>query len=270
MIKNYEPSISVIIPTLNNEQTIENCLKSIKKQTYRNVEIIVIDEFSKDKTPAFSKKYGICYQMRGERSAARNFGANKAKGIFLLFIDSDMELTENVVKDAVNICSFEEVVVIPERSTGSGFWTKCRILERNCYQGDDFIEAARFFPKEVFKSLKGYDTKMTGVEDWDLHQRAKKKGCRIKRIKAEIIHNEGKISLFRAMKKKMYYGRVFSKYKKRHPQAFKEAFIRKAFFKKFPMLIKDPLHFAGMIFLKTVEGVSLILGMLLLKTNNEN
>jgi glycosyltransferase involved in cell wall biosynthesis len=51
------PLVSVIIPTKNSAKTIEKCLKSVKDQTYKNIEIIVVDNFSTDGTYEIAKKY---------------------------------------------------------------------------------------------------------------------------------------------------------------------------------------------------------------------
>ena len=58
MIFPVRPSISIIIPTLNEEKYIERCLKSLKNQSFRNFEIIVSDSYSTDDTVKIAKKYG--------------------------------------------------------------------------------------------------------------------------------------------------------------------------------------------------------------------
>lgn len=263
------PLVSIIVPTLNSEKTIEACLKSLKKQRHKNIEIIVVDEFSKDKTGQIARNYAKVFLKKGERSVARNFGINKSKGDYILIIDSDMELSPDVIKECVEKSSKNAALVIPEISAGVGYWTKCRVLDRFCTtapdQQDNNIEAARFFPRSLIKKIGGYDVKMTGVEDWDLQQRLIKKNIRIKKINNYIIHHEGSLSLLKNFKKKMYYGRAFLKYKKRHPEAFKNAFLRTAYLKNWKRLIKDPIHLAGMILLKLVEGSAIISGMLLFK-----
>ena len=69
-------------------------------QTYKNVEVIVVDKFSNDNTIEITKKYRVdAYQIKAkERSEQRNFGAVEAKGKFVCFIDSDMELTPKVIE----------------------------------------------------------------------------------------------------------------------------------------------------------------------------
>lgn len=260
--------VSVIIPTYNSERTIKQCLESIKNQTYQNIETIVVDEFSQDKTREIAKKYAKVYSRRGERSMARNFGVEKAKGKYVLVIDSDMELTSTVIKECVEATEKNDVTVIPEISVGEGFWVDCRKLERSCYRGDDAIEAARFFPRKLILNLGGYDPNVVGAEDWDLHQKIRKKGYKIGRIKSHIIHHEEKVNLMRSIKKKMYYGTAFNEFRARHPKVWRKAVIRTAFLRNWKILVKDPIHTLGMVIMKVGEGIGLLIGMMLVKTKS--
>src|SRR3989338_3924195 len=94
--------VSVIVTTRNEERNIERFWKSIKSQSYKNIECITIDNKSRDKTKEIAKKYSKVYDKGPERSAQRNFGARKAKGKYVLFLDADMELTKNVIAESVN------------------------------------------------------------------------------------------------------------------------------------------------------------------------
>src|SRR3989338_10402714 len=99
------PLVSIIIPTYNVENILERCLFSIRNQTYKFLEILIVDDSSTDKTKQIAEKYGkyllyldpeeqkkkelkIPFQRKDKRSAQRNYGAKKARGDFLLFIDS--------------------------------------------------------------------------------------------------------------------------------------------------------------------------------------
>ena len=69
------PLVSVVITTRNEEKNIENCLMSIQEQTYKHIEIIVIDNNSSDKTKELSKQYtNKVFNQGPERSAQRNYG----------------------------------------------------------------------------------------------------------------------------------------------------------------------------------------------------
>ncbi|MBE7445756.1 MAG: glycosyltransferase family 2 protein [Planctomycetia bacterium] len=95
--------VSVIVTTKNEERNIGHCMKSIKFQSYENREIIVIDNFSTDKTKEIALKYiNKVYDKGPERSAQRNFGMiNIAKGKYVMFVDADMILSPRLVESCV-------------------------------------------------------------------------------------------------------------------------------------------------------------------------
>jgi len=259
--------VSIIIPTKNSESTIEECAKSLITQTYKDIEIIVVDNNSMDNTKEIAKKFTkLVFNMGPERSAQRNFGALKSKGKYLLFIDSDMELSQNVVADCVSLSKKNKKlggVIIPEESFGVGFWAECKMLERSFYIGVDWLEAARFFPKKIFNQLKGYDENQTGTEDYDLPQRIKQKFGEnsILRINNYIYHNEGKLAIGYTLKKKYYYTKSIGNYakKKSNTKYFnKQANIleRYKLFLSHPIkLFKNPTLGFGLLFMKTSEFV---------------
>jgi len=188
-----------------------------------------------------------------------------AKGEFILSIDSDMELTPNVVAECVaKVESGFDAVIIPEFSVGEGFWAKCRVLEKECYIGDELIEASRLFKREAFEEVNGYDPELEAGEDWDLNQRIRKAGYRIGRINALIKHHEGGLSLWKTIRKKCQYGKTLEKYKRKHPNEAKQQlrFIRPAFVKNWRKLVRDPIHAFGMLFMKTCEFAAGWLGAL--------
>jgi len=81
-----KPLVSIIIPTYNSEKTLAKCLESIKNQTYRNIEVIIVDRFSKDSTIEIARKYKVrVLQFNCERAKAKNFGLRNAKGKYVFF-----------------------------------------------------------------------------------------------------------------------------------------------------------------------------------------
>ncbi|GAH24528.1 unnamed protein product [marine sediment metagenome] len=258
MINNrYEKLVSVIIPTYNSQETIELCLNSIKRQTHSQIEIIVVDNHSRDETVEIAKRYGRVYLKGPERCVQRNFGAREAKGKYLLFIDSDMELSPRVIDKCIKKMEKHKLggIIIPEISIGKGYWARCKALERICYHGDDAIEAARFFTRETFFKVNGYDENLVAADDWDLSQRVKKSGFSIGRISCLIKHHEGTLSLVRTMKKKYLYGQTISRYIKKHRNEIRKQFnpLRRAYFKNWKKLAKDPFHTLGFIVMKLCE-----------------
>lgn len=254
--------VSIIVPTYNSSQFLDMCLKSIVEQSYSNIELIVVDNNSKDNTKEIAKKYTKHVYNKGpERSAQRNYGVSKSKGEYVLIIDSDMKLSVDVVKECVEKINFNSSIkglVIPEESFGVGFWAQCKKLERSFYVGVDWMEAARFFDRKTFDEVGGYDEELVSGEDWDLSQRIEKFG-KISRIDSFIFHNEGKISLLKTIKKKYYYAGQFKKYSKKkiHSRKIsKQTGIvgrYKLYFSRPIKLLKNPILGIGMIFMKTCE-----------------
>jgi glycosyltransferase involved in cell wall biosynthesis len=91
-----DPEVSVIIPSYNEAAFIGGCLDSLKAQTRKNFEIIVVDS-STDETPKIARKHGcrVFRQARCGPAEARNFGAAKAKGEILVFADADVRFRKD-------------------------------------------------------------------------------------------------------------------------------------------------------------------------------
>jgi len=202
--------VSVIVPAYNSEATLARCLRSIRTQTYRNIEIIVVDKGSRDRTVEIARVYAdkVFVINARERSEQRNFGARNAEGRYLLFIDSDMILTPTVVEECVKkqLATGCSGVIIPEKTVGKGLLARIRAYERRFYVGSDLIEAARFFVKEDFLRVGGYDEEITGQEDWELPLRMRKLGYNVtERVSSYILHDESRITLSSHLRKKYYY-----------------------------------------------------------------
>jgi len=265
-----EPLVSAVIPTYNSEKTLEKCLKSIRRQTYRNLEIIVVDKFSKDRTVEIAKRYGarIIYD-EGERTRAKNIGLKKAEGKYVLFVDSDMELSKEVVEECVNFIESDENiggVIIPERSIGKSFWVKVRDFERSFYVGIE-VESARFFRKDLALKVGGFDEDVVFFEESTLPQKIEKLGYNVRaRIRAEILHHEENFSLLKWLKKKYYYGKTALNYIKRYEQYGSRQISplrRFGLFLRDKRFYSEPLLALGVLVLKSLEYVSAGVGYLI-------
>ncbi|MDD4353353.1 MAG: glycosyltransferase [Candidatus Nanoarchaeia archaeon] len=258
-MKSNNSLVSVIITTKNSERTLDKCLKSIKQQSYKNIEIIVVDNNSTDKTKEIAKKYTrLVFNKGPERSAQRNFGAEKAKGKYVLIHDSDIYFHKDSVKECVELAEKTgcKAIVLPEKSIGEGYWTKVKAFERSFYIGKDLIESSRFFDKKTFLYLGGYDLNLTACEDWDLQNRLRERGVLIGRVNNILEHDEGRLNLFGSSKKKAYYAKWIKIYKEKYPEIAKKQFNP---FYRFPIseiLIKGLIHpilVISMIIMKGME-----------------
>lgn len=273
--------VSVIITTKNEEDVIEILLKSLGKQTYKNTEIILVDNQSTDKTlkivSAFRKVK--VFDKGPERSAQRNYGAKKSIGDFLLFLDADMRLSPKVIEACVKVAELKRnigSIIIPEQSIAFTFWEKVKAFERSFYneRGDSITDAARFFKKVAFNKAGGYDETITGPEDWDLPETIRELGYADSRISEKIYHLERATSLVELFKKKFYYGIYVDKYLKKHNISIISPktvyFLRPLFYKNWKRLLSHPLLATGMIAMLLTQTAGGGLGYLIGKLKKHN
>lgn len=97
--------VSIIVPFYNVEGYIEKCIQSIEDQTYKNWELILVDDGSTDDSYAICNRYAgegsrirLFHRDRAGVSAARNYGINEAKGEYILFADSDDWLDKDMLE----------------------------------------------------------------------------------------------------------------------------------------------------------------------------
>ncbi|MCL5795654.1 MAG: glycosyltransferase, partial [Patescibacteria group bacterium] len=186
------PLVSITITTKNEEKNIQNCLESIKLQSYKNIETIVVDNGSTDKTKEIARKYTKKVYNKGpERSAQRNYGMiDNSQGAYVMFVDADMIFSPNLVECCVRKIEncpprlnsrFETgklkikncqlmALHIPEVVLGKNFFSQVRRFERSFYNGT-VIDGARFFERTAFIKVGGFDKTMSGPEDWDIDKK---------------------------------------------------------------------------------------------------
>ncbi len=272
----FEPKVSVIVTTYYSERTLDCCLRSIKNQSYKNLELIVIDTDSQDLSVSIAKKYtnNVYKNVGPERSAKRNFGVKMSQGDFVLIVDSDMILNSGVVESCVNLISESRIqgVVIPEKSVGIGWIAKLKAFERSFYVGIPWMEAARFFRKCTFQNIGGYDEKNTGSEDYDLPNRIEYQYGHnvITRSSEFIAQDEGKIRFLANLKKKFNYGKGFLDYSK-SKENYKKYKLQSSLISRYGIFFKSkkfyrhPVLGVGMIALKTFEFLAIGMGYLYYK-----
>lgn len=121
--------VSVIVPVYNSEAYLPMCIESIISQTYDNIEIILVDDGSKDNSLEICKSYAnidnrikVIHQENGGVSAARNTGMDASKGEYITFVDSDDKLLQNgiflLVKDiedfGADIATASKLYITPD------------------------------------------------------------------------------------------------------------------------------------------------------------
>lgn len=266
--------VSIIIPTRNSGEFLENCLKSVRQQTHKNIELIVVDGKSIDNTINLAKKYKcklyffIPKVKKGvfDASYKRNYGVKKSKGEYVYWLDADMELPKTLIEEAVQACKKGVgAVILPEDSFGTGIWARAKNLERRCYWGDDTVECPRFLKRSVWNTIGGLDELLgAGGDDLDIHQKVLEKGYKVGRTKSIVMHNEGNLKLSKLIKKHFMYGRDTIRYFYKRPKASIISYfpIRKAYLKNFKLFLKRPFDACIFIIMRTTEYTAGFLGIL--------
>lgn len=174
MKKASNPLISVIVPVYNVEKYLSRCLDSIISQTYKNLEIIVVDDGSTDDSRKLCDRYAekderikVFHKKNGGLSDARNYGIERAHGEYISFIDSDdwvetkyiKVLYEGLCDSSCDISMVKHFIDYPNKTIDTGTGNKIKLTPHDCldkmlYQEDIDVSAwAKLYSKNLFKNI---------------------------------------------------------------------------------------------------------------------
>lgn len=271
MLKN--PLVSIIIPTKNTGVFLENCLRSMREQSYKNIEILIVDGNSTDNTLPIAKKYRTkIFQYdpkipKGKMDAPyrRNYGVKHARGKYVWYADADFVPARRFIDNCVSLCEKGfDAVTYPFDTVGTGTWTMAKQLERRAYFGDDTVEVPRFFRKSTWDAVGGLDESLGGGgDDWDLYQKLLEKGYKVGRITTVVQHLEGDIKLEKLFKKAFMYGQDALRYIKKRPiKAIRSYFpIRPGYIRNWKLFLQRPKDTTALIIARVVEYVGGAMGI---------
>ena len=183
--------VSIIIPTLNEEKHIRKLLKTLRRQTYKDFEIIIIDGNSKDTTRKIINRFAKLYpkvklivEKKKSVGRARNLGAKQAKGKYLLFLDADTLLSRHFLRKS--IIEFEEKKM--DIATAD-FKPLCKDSSHTIYSRmqnvivwlSQFVRpvaqgAFILVKRSLFDKITGFDEKIKLAEDVNFVERATEYG----------------------------------------------------------------------------------------------
>ncbi len=210
----YSPLISVIIPTKNRGQFVAEAIQSVLAQTWRKLELIIVDDGSTDNTRQVVGRHGdpslrYVWQETAGRSVARNNGASQARGQLLAFLDSDDVYLQNTLE--LHLAAMNR---LPEPGMVIGGYeytdTEGRSLgeRRPWLSGGDLGPKGWLFdcyatPNSIlldrawFERVEGFDRSVEIAEDWDLWLRLAYAGCPMGWTKAIVyryrVHSNNSI-----------------------------------------------------------------------------
>lgn len=171
-----EDLISIVIPVYKVEKYLEKCIESVLKQTYTNLQIILVDDGSPDNCGKICDEYAkrdsridVIHKVNGGLSEARNVGISKAKGRYIGFVDSDDYIKENMYEILLNlikkynadasICNLYDVIkgkeYIRNKNNGIQEYSRLDILKEVLL--DKNIQSYawnKLYKKELFDEVK--------------------------------------------------------------------------------------------------------------------
>ena len=264
------PLVSIIVPTYNSQNTLERCLTSIRNQTHKNIELIVVDNGSTDRTVEIAHQYGAQVHILGgtERCKQTNYGVKMAQGRYVYQAGSDFILDSTIVEEATQKCEdegYDAVSVFCAIDPTISFWAKVRKLEKDCYKGELLYTGARFLRKEVFEAIGGFREDLIAAEDYDLYNRLKKTGYRIGKIKSGELHIGEPKRLMDIARKQYYYGSTIKGFLKANPTTgvIQLSPIRLPLIRNWRKFAKHPLLTMGFITYYVVQYTSALTGLIM-------
>lgn len=160
------PLISVIVPVYKVERYVDRCIQSIVDQTYRNLEIILVDDGSPDRCPQICDSFAqkddrvfVIHKHNGGLSSARNAGLEKAHGAFIGFVDSDDYIASDMYESMLTNLQKEDADIA--FTSSAHVYEDGSISTKHLVQGQYLV----LNTEEAFKyiNLPGY----FGIAAWD-------------------------------------------------------------------------------------------------------
>ncbi len=181
------PAVSVVVPCFNGGRFLDGLLTSLARQTFRDFDIIIVDDGSDDeatlhKLASLEDQVRVIHQANGGLSAARNTGIRASASRLVLPLDCDDMIEPPFLAEAVALMNAAPVDVAAVFShmrlnaTGAAVW---RNFNRFDLLFTNTMPSGLLFRKECWEAVGGYDESMRdGYEDWEFHLRLAHHGYR--------------------------------------------------------------------------------------------
>jgi len=262
--------ISISIPTLNSAKTITKMFESLKSQTYKNMEILIGDGGSQDGTVKIAKKYGaiICYGK--ELGRARYEILKKAKGKYLMTLDSDQYIGKSLIERVVKKMEkgdYDGLILNEESVLGKGTfierllaydkWAVVSSKDKDPLFG---AEIPRVFKTKELRSFKWPKT-VSILDDAILFQDNLSKLKKVGHLEGEGIRHKEVDSFRIFFKKFMRYGKLYAgTLKVSKSTTLAHSLPRRTYFRW--EVVKRPNVFLGVLILYFLKATAVTCGII--------
>ena len=221
-------AVSIIIPAYNTEKMIGECLDALRAQVSAADEIIVVDDGSRDATRkvAQARCVRVIAQENRGAAAARNIGAQNARGDILLFIDGDCVPERNWVQAMLVPFADPEIVGASGMKQTKQHGIVPRFIQMEFdyrYENErarryiDFVDSGTAaYRRAIFLGNGGFDTHLSDAEDVDLSYRLSERGYRMAFVENAVVYDPHPESLIEYLRRKFTYAfwraQVYARY----------------------------------------------------------
>jgi glycosyltransferase involved in cell wall biosynthesis len=245
MENKVRPSVSVVVPVLNGEETIKDCLVSLLRTDYpeERREILVVDNGSTDRTAEIVKSLPVRY-LREERrgcSAARNTGIKASRGEIVVSTDADCVVSRGWLREIVKAFDEEgvgavagEVVAYPPKTPAERYAARVRSLSPQKYLTRPLLPFAAFpnlaFRRDVFDRIGLLDESVTLGESTDFCTRfLRGTGLRIEYAPNAVVFHRHRKTAWEFFKQQWTRGRghaqLYIKYRREIPWGWRQSLL---------------------------------------------
>ena len=264
------PLVTVNIRTYNSGDTLKETLESVKKQTYKNIEIVVSDGHSRDESVKIAKEYGAKVNYADKLGDARYKNYQESSGEYILSLDSDQLLDKEVIEECVKTCEQDkfDMLTIPEKSIVDKGTFLQNLISYDKWLVDQNQDAdavfgtacPRFFKKELLNKIK-WPKELAVFDDTILYAELLKNGAKVKYLTGHYIRHHEVSSWWVFGKKFFRYGKGYFRALKEKPGTIAaHSLPRRSYFSK--AAFTKPHFFFGLLVLYSVKAFAASTGVL--------